>query len=286
MAPIQLHPVVLCQRPALRALDSAAEPRQSALEAMQPETTIAEPPAPQSAPQSEPRPRRRVGRWLALGLGGLVALGLLVELVTWPAVGALAEKNPETTAFMERYQRREGKTPAWRWVPYRAISNELKMAVLVSEDIDFFEHGGFATREIKAALEDAWEEGKPLRGASTLTQQLAKNLWLSPSRNPLRKVKEAILTVQLERKLEKHRILELYLNVAEFGPGIYGAEAAARHFFGRSAASLDRHQAAQLAAALPSPARWHPGSNSKVRIKRTAKIEGRIEKAAWLRKSL
>ena len=123
-------------------------------------------------------------------------------------------------------------------MPYARISPELKLAVLVAEDIDFFSHHGFAVAEMKKAVQEAWEEGEMPRGASTLTQQLAKNLWLSPSRNPLRKLKEALLTRSLEKHLAKRRILELYLNVVEFAPGVYGAEAAAQRFFGKPAAGL------------------------------------------------
>ena len=141
-------------------------------------------------------------------------------------------------------------------------------------------------RELRAALEEAWEEKALPRGASTITQQLAKNLWLSPSRNPLRKVKEAILTWQLERELSKRRILELYLNVVEFGPGIYGAEAAGRHYFGKSARSLTERQAAQLAAGLPRPRSWHPGKDSRAYRRKVRTIERRMGKASWVRRHL
>ncbi len=172
----------------------------------------------------------------------------------------------------------------WKWVSYSKISSNLKRAVIVSEDIEFFSHDGFSSREARAALEDAWEEKRLPRGASTLTQQLAKNLWLSPSRNPLRKAKEAALTWQLERELSKRRILELYLNVVEFGEGIYGAEAAARHYYGKSARSLTERQAAELAASLPRPKSWHPGSKSKSYQKKIRSIQRRMSKASWLRR--
>ena len=157
-----------------------------------------------------------------LTLGALliaVALGLF-EWATWPDAAKLARDNPETTAFIRSYenarqrQGREGHDAAadWRWVPYDRISRHLMRAVLVAEDINFFSHGGFETRELKLALAETIREGKPLRGASTLSQQLVKNLWLTPSRNPWRKVKEALITSQLERELTKRRILELYLN--------------------------------------------------------------------------
>lgn len=217
----------------------------------------------------------------------ILVLGIGWEIATWPDVAVLVKSNPQRTAFIERYkagQRSAGKSDsvAWRFVPYDAIAKDLKHAVIVSEDIDFFSHHGFATEEMKNALRDAWEEKELPRGASTLTQQLAKNLWLSPSRNPLRKVKEAMLTRELEAKLTKRRILELYLNVAEFGEGIYGAEAASRRYFGISAAELSRQQAAALAGSLPSPAHWHPGSTSPVYLRRVQRIVGRVEKTGWL----
>ena len=131
--------------------------------------------------------------------------------------------------------------------------------MLVNEDMRFFSHNGFDEEEIKASLQDAWSRKSLPRGASTITQQVAKNLWLSGSYNPLRKVKEAILTHQLETHLTKRRILEIYLNVAEFGEGIYGAEAAARHYYHRSAAGLSDRQGAEPLRP-PSPA---PGAGTR-----------------------
>ncbi len=207
---------------------------------------------------------------------GLVAAVLAViagftvyEAATWPDVGRLARENPKTTAFIERWRdQHPGRPVAWRWVPYGAISGDLKRAVLVGEDINFFSHHGFDTGQIKQAIEEAWEEKEAPRGASTLTQQLAKNLWLSPSRNPFRKLKEAVLTRQLEAKLGKRRILELYLNVVEFGPGVFGAEAAARTYYAEPASVLSPEEAAGLAAGLPKPSRWHPGSASRAYARR------------------
>jgi len=126
------------------------------------------------------------------------------------------------------------------------------------------------------------EEGEAPRGASTITQQLAKNLWLSPSRNPLRKLEEAILTWQLERTLRKRRILELYLNLAEFGPGVYGVEAASRRYFAKPASGLTDGEAAQLAASLPSPATWHPGSSRPGYQRHVESIRRRMVKATFL----
>jgi len=148
--------------------------------------------------------------------------------------------------------------------------------------MEFFSHSGFSAVEIRAAIRESLEEGRPLRGASTITQQLAKNLWLSPSRNPLRKLKEVMLTWQLERELSKERILELYLNVVEFGPGVYGAEAAARSYFGTSASSLTEREAAQLAASLPRPSRWHPGVDSPSYLRYVDDILTRMARADFL----
>lgn len=234
-----------------------------------------------------PWPRRHPVRTGLLAALGLLSIFLLAEALTWPDVTRLATENPKTTAFIERYKESEraaGRSGEVRrtWVPYERISPHLKRAVLVAEDIDFFSHRGFATDEMKRALEKAWAEKELPRGASTLSQQLAKNLWLSPSRNPLRKVKEALLTRQLETHLSKRRILEIYLNVAEMGPGIYGAEAATRHWFGIPAAGLTERQAAQLAALLPRPKTWNPWHESRAYTRRVETILRRMRKADWL----
>jgi monofunctional biosynthetic peptidoglycan transglycosylase len=222
-----------------------------------------------------------------LALLAVLVLTLVYQVWTWPRPERLRTGWPPTTAFIERYRstqravRRDDRV-SWTVVPYTAIATDLKRAVVVEEDINFFSHRGFDFGEIGRALDRAVEEGETPRGASTITQQLAKNLWLSPSRNPLRKVKEAILTWQLERTLSKRRILELYLNVVEFGPGLYGVEAAARHYFGKPAAALDAREAAQLAAALPRPRRWHPGSPSRAYQAHVERVLRRMTATAWL----
>ncbi|HEX9941291.1 MAG TPA: monofunctional biosynthetic peptidoglycan transglycosylase [Thermoanaerobaculia bacterium] len=235
-------------------------------------------------------PRRGRKKRLLLAALGLLGAYLAWEAATWPDVAALAHAHPKTTAFIESYRgwglfgpQREVE---WKWVPYSRISANLKRAVIAAEDIRFFSHGGFDDAEIKAALQDAWEEKELPRGASTITQQVAKNLWLSGSYNPLRKVKEALLTRQLEKHLGKRRILELYLNVAEFGRGIYGAEAAARHYYGRSAARLSERQAAELAASLPRPKIWHPGVKSRAYQRKVRVIQRRMARARWLRRQI
>ncbi len=210
----------------------------------------------------------------------LVGVFILYRVITWPDVAGLVNTRPETTAFIETARAR-GVDVHWRWVPYDNIADNLKTAVLVAEDMSFFSHNGFDTHELQVALREALER-KRVRGASTITQQLAKNLWLSPSRSPLRKIEEAILTAQLERFLEKKRILEIYLNVVEFGPGLYGAEAASIRYFGRPADSLSSQQAAQLAASLPRPSSWHPGCTSRGYAKSVNRIRARMDQARWI----
>jgi len=248
------------------------------------------PPAERIERASARTPSRRRGRRLLAALGILAGAWLAWEAATWPDVAGLARRNPRTTAFIEEY-RGSGwfgprKPVDWRWVPYGRIAASFKHAALIGEDDEFFSHHGFAQDEMEDALREAWQEKRLPRGASTITQQLAKNLWLSRSRNPLRKAKEAILTKQLERDLTKRRIFEIYLNVVELGPGIYGAEAAARRYFGKGAASLTTHEAAALAASLPYPERWHPGSRSRSYLWRVRLIERRMGRSMWLRGEL
>jgi monofunctional biosynthetic peptidoglycan transglycosylase len=223
-----------------------------------------------------------------------VALPLLVvafQWATWPDVESLVDDDPKSTAFLDAWsakERRAGRSGRAdrRPVPWNRISDELKLAVVVAEDFDFFSHDGFARAEMKKAMEKALAERELPRGASTLTQQLAKNLWLSPSRNPWRKLKEALLTRQLEATLSKRRILELYLNVAEMGPGVWGAEAAARRYFGKPAAALDAAEAAELAAGLPRPASWHPGVATSGYRRAVWRVATRMAAAGWLRREI
>jgi monofunctional biosynthetic peptidoglycan transglycosylase len=225
---------------------------------------------------------------LVLGGVGFIAVAYLGYVwLTWPNAAELEHENPASTAFIERYRSRAAADTGlpqlrWHWVEYSDISPHAKRAVIVAEDIEFFSHAGFSTAEIKAAIREAIEAGEAPRGASTITQQLAKNLWLSPSRSPLRKFKEAILTRQLEESLTKHRILELYLNVAEFGPGTYGIGAAAEHYFGKSVQQLSEREAAMLAASLPRPASWHPGVDDPYYRRYVEDILGRMERAGFL----
>ncbi len=234
------------------------------------------------------RGRRVVGRLLRLA--AILVVGWLAwEALTWPDVGALTRRPPATTAFIERWratQREAGRSDRVdrRWVGYGAIAPGVKVAVLVAEDINFFSHRGFDSGEIRKALSQALEDRELPRGASSITQQLAKNLWLSPSRDPLRKTREAILTWQLERALSKRRLLEIYLNVVEFGPGVWGVESASRRYFGKAAADLGDDEAALLAASLPSPSTWHPGSGNAAYRRHVDAVRRRMDKAQFLRR--
>jgi len=175
-----------------------------------------------------------------------------------PAVSVLKKSNPKSSALMELrdQENRQKKLRVSRqqiWVPYGKISDHLKKAVLISEDASFFSHKGVDVNELKEALKKDFETMSFKRGGSTITMQLAKNLYLNPSKNPLRKITEVIIAWQLEYSLSKTRIFEIYLNVVELGRNIYGAEAASRHYFEKSALNLDPLEAATLAALLPSP---------------------------------
>jgi len=236
-------------------------------------------------------PARPPGSAGCLPLLTLVVLSWVIwQWITWPNVNDLVDNNPETTAFIELYRdggtRSESRTVDWRWVPYSEISSHLKRAVIIAEDARFFTHHGFATEEIKAAIAEAVERGAAPRGASTITQQLAKNLWLSPTRNPLRKLSEAALTIHLEESVPKQRMLEIYLNVVEFGTGIYGAEAAAQHYFKKPASELNEREAALLAASLPRPKSWHPGVDDDRYLSRARRIQTWMIQAHFLNRYL
>ena len=185
--------------------------------------------------------------------------------LTIPDVRPLQSANPQTTAFIDlraREARARGEQPkrVQRWVNYGRLSPHLVRAVLVTEDDAFWQHDGLDYQQIRESFEVNLERGEFARGASTITQQLAKNLYLSPSKNPARKLRELIIARRLEAELTKQRILEIYLNVIEWGPGIYGAEAAARTYFRKSAAQLNAPESALLAAAIANPRMMNPAS--------------------------
>ena len=197
---------------------------------------------------------RIVGRAFVVLLAAGFACGAYIYL-TLPDVRVLRTQNPQTTAFIELRAEQaaangEPVRRVQRWTPYARISSNLKRAVLVAEDSAFWQHEGVDFQQLKDAMEINLERMEWARGASTITQQLAKNLYLSPSKNPIRKVRELLIARRLEAELTKQRILELYLNVVEWGNGIYGAEAAARTYFGKPAADLNASEAALLAGAL------------------------------------
>lgn len=224
---------------------------------------------------------------LTFAVLALLVVVFLWEWATYPDVGELAKNPPKTTAFIElrkKQLRTEGKGDEieYRFVPYGRISPSLRRAVLVAEDNAFYEHGGVDVEGMKEALKKDLEKGKLAHGGSTITQQLAKNLYLSPSRNPLRKIKEYFIARSLERTLSKKRILELYLNVAEFGERTYGAEAAARRYFGKSAASLSPSEAALLAGSLPNPRVMSPAAPNKRLKWRQRMILSRMRRWGYL----
>jgi monofunctional glycosyltransferase len=206
---------------------------------------------------------RTVGRAFAALLGVGFACAAYIYL-TLPDVRVLRTENPSITAFMEIRAREaldKGEQPrrVQRWVKYSRISKHLIEAVIVTEDSAFWQHGGVDFKQLKESMEVNLERLEFARGASTITQQLAKNLYLSPSKNPIRKGRELLIARRLEAELTKQRILEIYLNVIEWGDGIYGAEAAARTYFRKSAAELSPQEAALLAAAIRSPRAFDPG---------------------------
>ncbi len=189
--------------------------------------------------------------------------------------------NPAKTSFMSlRLDELREKDPRaelkMQWAPYERVSNHLKRAVVAAEDAKFSEHEGFDWEGIQKALEKNQKKGKIVAGGSTITQQLAKNLFLSASKTPWRKAQEAVITLMLETVMDKRRILEIYLNVVEWGPGIFGAEAAARHYYGLSAAQLSAEQAARLAVLLPNPRKFGRLPNSAYLAARSQIILGRM----------
>ena len=223
--------------------------------------------------------------FLILGLCIPVGAVLFLWLITMPDVSKLRATNPTVTALMEARQAQaeaQGRTiPRQKiWIPLSRISPYLRQAVVAAEDASFFTHEGFDWEGIKDAALYNLEAGELKRGGSTITQQLAKNLYLSSERSLFRKAREALITRSLEHHLKKERILELYLNVAEWGQGIYGAEAAARHHFQKSSHDLTPDEAAWLAAILPSPRRYDPLRKTTALSRRYERILYRMSQAA------
>jgi monofunctional biosynthetic peptidoglycan transglycosylase len=195
-------------------------------------------------------PLLKLSAWVVLAMISLQALWLGSAMV---GNSFLRSWNPATSAFILAYEWSHFRLASIYWKPLEDISPNLIRAVLVAEDDAFLEHEGLDLKEFKESWEVNWERKKIVRGGSTLTMQLVKNLYLSPSKNPLRKLHEILLAFDLENKVGKRRIMELYLNVVQWGEGIYGAEAASRHYFNKSAQHLSPTQSAYLAAILPNP---------------------------------
>jgi monofunctional biosynthetic peptidoglycan transglycosylase len=228
--------------------------------------------------------KQGIVRWLLRSLW--LTLTLIVGLQLWYFVHIAwwRDHNPESTRFMRLalttlQEKKPQAKLAHTWVPYEKISIHLKRAVISAEDGHFLEHDGFDWDGIQYALEKNLAKGRTRAGGSTITQQLAKNLFLSPRRSYLRKGEEALITLMIEATWSKRRILEVYLNVVEWGEGVFGAEAAARRYFGISAARLGPAEAARLATTLPSPRRYekHFGPVQKARAGRIASYMGGVK---------
>jgi monofunctional biosynthetic peptidoglycan transglycosylase len=246
---------------------------------------------PRSGPAIAPRRRRwrvaRVACELAVVAAAIAALALWCSV---PNTASLATENPTTTAFIEL--RREQAAAAgrpfelqWRWRPIARISRYLRAAIIYAEDYNFYRHEGVDWDAIEAAVDANWDKGALAIGGSTITQQLAKNLYLSPSRSLVRKLRELLIAQSLEDDLTKQRILELYLNVVEWGDGVFGAEAAAQHWFGHSAQQLTPAEAVRLAIALPNPFKRAPNvrrpelTRKAVRLVHLLRLQGLIDAA-------
>lgn len=227
---------------------------------------------------------RTVGRWLKRAL--LAVIGLLVLWQLWLFCWVLfwGWFNPGTTRFMEiRLSELQQKNPEARlqqqWVPYAQISKHLKRAIIAAEDAKFVDHEGFDWDGIQKAMAKNQKKGRFVAGGSTISQQLAKNLFLTPTKSYFRKAEEAVITLMLENLWSKERIFEVYLNVIEWGNGVFGAEAAARHYYNIPAAQLGPEQAARLAGMVPNPRYYDRNRNAPGLGRKTGIILGRMSSA-------
>lgn len=221
-------------------------------------------------------------RWKKIILWSVIAVFAFFAIDTgryffYPNVTDLKKNRPEKTAFMEYREdvwRAKGvkKKISSSWTPLSRVSPYVMKAVIIAEDDKFWSHDGFDFDAMQKALEKDIKKKKFKAGGSTISQQLAKNLYLTPAKNPIRKIKEAILTWRIERSIKKRRIMELYLNVAEWGDGLFGIETAACRYYGKSAGDLSAREAATLAAALPNPRRFRPGGHSRYATNRAERI--------------
>ncbi|HVL74802.1 MAG TPA: monofunctional biosynthetic peptidoglycan transglycosylase [Noviherbaspirillum sp.] len=224
---------------------------------------------------------RRLLLWAALlpiALVLLLQLYFLAQILWWKHF------NPQSTSFMKRQlamlrEKDPKATLKHQWVPYDSISIHLKRAIIAAEDANFSSHDGIDWTALQKAFEKNQRKGRVVAGGSTITQQLAKNLFLSGERSYVRKAQEVVITYMLEYTMSKERIFEIYLNVAEWGVGVFGAEAAARHYYGVSAARLSRYQAARLAVMLPQPRFYDRNRNSAYLARRTDLILRRMQAA-------
>jgi len=223
----------------------------------------------------------RFGAWLA---AAAAAVFLVVQLTYMARLWWWRDHNPEMTAFMsarlEQIRSHDpGATLQQAWIPYARLSPHLKRAIVAAEDARFVDHEGFDWEAIEKAREKNRQKGKVVAGGSTISQQLAKNLFLSAERTPWRKGQEALITVMIEHLMDKRRILEIYLNVIEWGDGVFGAEAAARHYFGRHASDLGPEEAARLAAMVPNPRYYDRHRNTAWLARKTQMILARMPAA-------
>lgn len=225
----------------------------------------------------------RVLRWTFRLFLLLLILDLVYLGLTWPDWKKIANGPIPKSAFMHEYEKQRAENKGWprlRWQPV-AFSNfpkHLQRAVILAEDSRFYEHSGFDLIAFKEAMDYNLREGRFVFGASTISQQTVKNLFLTPSRNPLRKWHELILTWGMERSLSKRRILDIYLNVAQFGRGIYGVQAASHAYWGIGADQLTPAQAAELVATLPSPVKSNPATRSRFFERRSKKLLALLER--------
>lgn len=223
-------------------------------------------------------------RWAGRILVAAVALILLYQMWIFARIWWWVDHNPSDSAFMSArrdilLQKKPDATLRHQWVPYDRISMNLKRAVIAAEDAKFVDHEGFDWEGIQKAIEKNERKGKIVAGGSTISQQLAKNLFLSSKRTPWRKAEEAVITVMLEKMMDKRRILEIYLNVIEWGESVFGCEAAARHYYGVSTASLGPEQAARLAAMVPNPRFYDRNRNARGLQRKTGIILARMNSA-------
>jgi monofunctional biosynthetic peptidoglycan transglycosylase len=215
----------------------------------------------------------------------LICISYVVYVrLTLPDIQTLRSNNPRTTAMMEQRAGERGTAarPLRSWTDYKNISPHLRNAVLIAEDAAFFQHSGFDMAQIRESIKRNLRERRLARGASTITQQLAKNLYLSTSRNPLRKIRELMIARRMEDVLSKQRIFEIYLNVIEWGDGIYGITAASQKYFGKRPADLLPEEAAVLSAMIPNPRRYSPERNLRFLERRKGQLLNQLVQYRFL----